>query len=364
MSFSICQITSYSQLYLLMFVCMLFLSINTSAQNRKKSFSFSDYKKHTLAISAAAKPIVVDRAIQSVTVKDIRKDTTAVLLTKSSYYSIDNFTAAAENYTASLLGVSNNNAGGRQLVMFIKKLWLTSQYKTASAEDTSTNDTKPGNWLGGLFFKADCYIKTDSFYTPLLRYDTVLTIEYEKMEETGSSAIDSCFKMLVQKIGRFNEKSFPKKLTLAEVEKYNAQSFDVPALKTKSFPKSVYITFDDFRNNKIQYPDFTVQKGELSDQLYIRNADGTESLVRNIWGYSDGENVFIKAADNYFMLTKLGNTFYLKGAKSIQSSKYVKVGSVLTDGFIIGALRPHSKKVKFDIEYLPFQLDMESGEIF
>ncbi|MES2849592.1 MAG: hypothetical protein V4685_11090 [Bacteroidota bacterium] len=351
----------------LFFAFIIVLSFSSSAQYKRSIFTFEDFKRQQLEIPLPKKTHATGMRLQHIIVKDERQDTGAIFFAKSSYYTIENFATAAEEHINRLLDIQSQPDDGKELVVFIKKLWVTSKYKTEEDEDEpNRNNLKQGMWLGALLFKADCYIKTDSFYTPFFRYDTVFVKKILDIEASAPLMLDSCFSMLAHKIARFSDRApvSSKKLSEAEIEKYNDSRFDIPVLNTTDINRGVFFTFEDFKNNKPRYPDFTVQNDDLSDQLYIKDDDGHETLLRNLWGYSDGKGLYIKSSDNYFLLKRIGSAFYLYGAKNVMSKKHLKATSILADGLIVGSLRPHSKKVRFDIEYSPFQLDMESGEIF
>jgi hypothetical protein len=95
-----------------------------------------------------------------------------------------------------------------------------------------------------------------------------------------------------------------------EVEKSNNNRFQVPVLNNTGFKRGVYLTFKEFKNNDPAYTDFTVQKSELTDELYTKDSTGKETLTRNVWGYCDGVNIFMRSADNFFSSTGLLTLLY------------------------------------------------------
>jgi len=346
-------------------IALCFYFLTSFSQDRKEQFSFSRLDKKVIGLPSSNGSIYTGN-FDRVIVKDARLDTNAVLLTKSSCYSIPGFTGGAAKYFNDAFGTDAGNNAGKQLVIFIKKFWFASQYQTEDADEEG-NDLKQSKWTGALLFKADCYFRSDSFYYPLFRYDTTLVMSSQNVVGAAALTIDSCFSFLAQKVVRFQNRKVTtqsKKLTLAEVEQYNNNRIALPIFTDAALKKGVYVTFDEFKNNTPKYAEYSVEKGKLTDGLYIKDSAGNETLARNIWGYCDGKDIYYKSADNYFLLTRIGNSFYLKGVKSIKSSKYIKASSVLTDGFIVGALRPHNTKIKFSVDPVPFQLDMDAGEIY
>ena len=348
--------------------CLILLLhfLQLHAQDKKDIFKFSDYPEKHFKLPLPEKLLTTSMPFNSVMVKDARPDSNAILLNKYDYYTIAGLETVAGQYFNTALATENVADTNNQLVIFIKKLWITRQYNWEEASEDE-NELRHSKWLGGLLFKADCFLKTDAVYHPLFSYDTSFAMEDSYVLDDGPVMIDSCFRMLVQKLIRVQSKNFSspsKKMTADEVAKYNNNRFQLPILKNNGLNRGVYSTFKEFKNNNPVYTDFTVQKSELTDELYIKDSAGRETLTRNVWGYCNGTNVFIKSADNFFMLNRIDNSFYMKGAKKIKSSKRVKASSILMDGFLVGSLKPHSTKVKFNIVYLPYQLDLDSGEIY
>ena len=339
-------------------------SLLSKAQDQK-TFDMAKLSKKQIKLPEPIEPILAIAGVGKILIEDARPDTAAIMLTKSALYSIDNFKGTLEKYFNHGLIDGGNNAE-RQLVVFVKKLWLTSQYKPEN-EVEEDNNIKQGNWVKAVFFKAECFLKTDSFYSPLFKYDTSLVIAESDMEQSAPVMIDSCLQLLAQKITRLQSKiqvQKLKKMTGAELDKYNSSRYALPILTKAPPEKGVYATFGDIKNNTPAYKNFTVQSNELSDQLYIKDSTGNEMLMRDIWGYSDGNNIYIKSADNYFMLKRYGNTFYVNGAKSVKTRKKLKASSLMRYGLLLGSVRKDSRKTKFSIEYLPYQLDIETGEIY
>lgn len=340
-------------------------NLSSTAQDKKNVFDMAKLAKKQIKLAEPSVPFFTAINFDQIIFKDIRPDTSAIMLTKSSLYSIDNFKPTLEKYMNYGLPAEGNN-NETQLIVFVKKLWLSSQYKPED-ESEEDNNIKQGKWVKALLFKIECFLKIDSLYSPLCKLDTNLVIIEKDMAEAAPAMIDSCLKLLAAKINLLQSKiqyQKLKKLTSSELDKYNNSRYALPILMKPLPEKGVYVTFNDFKNNTPVYKNFTVQKDKLSDQLYIKDDEGGETLIRDIWGYSDGKDFFIKAADNYFLLKRYGNTFYVNAAKSVKSKIVAKTSSLIADGLLIGSLRPHSKKAKFSIEYLPYQLDIETGEIY
>lgn len=77
------------------------------------------------------------------------------------------------------------------------------------------------------------------------------------------------------------------------------------------FSDGIYLTFDDFKNNRPVYTNFEIKYRNGSTYLYIMCADSSRDYdceVKQPWGYCQNSNVFIHQGygDNYFRLQVIG----------------------------------------------------------
>lgn len=97
--------------------------------------------------------------------------------------------------------------------------------------------------------------------------------------------------------------------------------------------------------------DFRLAKGKLTDQLYLIE-NGSETLLTEFWGFSDGINLFIKAGFNVYMAVRQQNSFEVYGGKYISNFQnnasqrdLIKINGIKVDRKIL-------------------QLNMETGEFY
>ena len=349
----------------ILFLTVFLNSILLFAQSKKEVFDFKKYQRKELVLS---KPATTDRVsipFNNVIVFDERPDTSAVSMNKSEYYNIKNMDSVILDYINNAVSLSKTANNANKLVIFIKKLWLTNQFDLTNRDEKKRSEIN-GDWVGGILFKAECYLQMDTLFVPAFRFDTSFSAEKNNVIPEATELLDICLRRIVEKTSQFQipeAGAQVKKITGAAIEKFNHARFDIPVLKDIRFKKGVYETFEDFKQNNPKYPEFEVKKEKLSDELYVKQEDGTEVLQRSIWGYCDGENLFIKSADNYFPLYRYGNTFYFKGAKGINRSIKIKGANAAMNG-VFGIVGGQNKKAKFDISYRPYQVDIDNGEIF
>lgn len=336
------------------------------SQDKKEVSGFADYTKKQIKIPQPDALSFSSTSFNKVIVKDERYDTSAVYFSGTNYFVIESAADTISHYISQSLGITKKIDTGKQLIIFIKKLLITNQFQL---QDSGQKRADQGSytWLGGILYKVEIYYKIDSDYFTAFRYDTSFSYDGKNLTKDAPRLLEICLKRTVQKIRNFDEKGVSrssKRLSLSDINAYNDKRFNLPILKDSVLKKGVYATFSDFCNNKPSYISYDIEKGKLTDELYVQDPDGKEILIRNVWGYCDGKDLFVKSAENYFKLIRYGNTFYLNGAKSIHRNKGVKVENVLAFGMVLGVAGKQNKKISYSITYQFYQLDMDSGEIF
>jgi len=152
-------------------------------------------------------------------------------------------------------------------------------------------------------------------------------------------------------------------ISTTQMDAYNAKDFNYPVLQTGELKKGVYLTLEEFQKNEPAYREFTVQNGTLGDMITIVDADGKEYPVRNVWGYCDGKNAYLKMADNYYTLYPAQNAFNLMGAKEVTSRKRTKIEAYLLFGLNVPSSKDNQKTV-FRLVLKPLQLEVATGEVW
>ncbi|MFC7669933.1 hypothetical protein ACFQT0_23095 [Hymenobacter humi] len=133
--------------------------------------------------------------------------------------------------------------------------------------------------------------------------------------------------------------------TLAELQQLSrpaAVALRYSALIDSVRPKGYYPTFLAFRNNQpVTEPALTVRStprtakgwvGTLEVEPALAAATGTPTALRNVWGFSDGQQVYIWHNRHYLPLTRAGNSFHFVGFMGPDP------GAVGTASFLGGAV--------------------------
>jgi len=267
----------------------------------------------------------------------------------------------------------SNNSSLPGILMVIKKLWLSDELNLDGNTHVSGRLAGPNHkdvWTSGVDIKIEFYLDYKGDYYAMYRYDSVIT-EAMTTSEYASKFVAQAIRLSMQRLPEMDTKITSiitrKKFSMEEIRTHNENEFSLPILKDSILKKGVYMTFGEFKNNNPSQTDFEIKKEKVTDILYIKQPDGTEIVPRDAWGYSNGENAFIKSADNFFLLQRSANAFYIYGAKYIKRSETSSPGgspsySSGSGGFYGAPISYSSSSTEIQLE--PFQLDWSTGKLY
>jgi hypothetical protein len=170
--------------------------------------------------------------------------------------------------------------------------------------------------------KAEIYAFKDSFYIPVVRYDTTQTYKrgntynnlttYYALWDKDLSAIlcdmaDSAAGLAPVRT------EYGRHLRREEILQFNRSRFDAVITRDPSLNPGVYASFQEFRNNAPTILHFEIRKDQKDQLLYIQDANGSFYYSHDAWGYCDGKSVFIMRDGKLHQLWKEGNAFYFFG---------------------------------------------------
>ena len=125
-------------------------------------------------------------------------------------------------------------------------------------------------------------------------------------------------------------------------------------MKEESPATGVFLTFQDFLNNKPRIAQFKFKKGKLTDELYSIN-NGKEELLNKYWGFSDSSSLYINIGMNAFKAIRKQNTFEVVGFRHINIDKDYQSGNIYAEPLFGQLLTNKTLKI--------FQVNMKSGKI-
>ena len=266
-------------------------------------------------------------------------------------------------YISSALASSTNETKFSLLVI-IKNLWLSDKIDFIGKKNYENEEEYFSK--SGIIGNFEFYIYKDNSYWPIFRYERKLRNNFALKEYAKKyilSFIDSCL-IKLSTINLQNISQSKKALTLEQIKQYNNERFEIPVLKDSLYKRGVYMNFNEFKNNTPHFADFNIEKNRLADIMTVKGADGKETIERNAWGYCDGKKFYIQNNSNYFELSRIDNSFFVKVATNklrtneLGSNSITNVGT----GLIIPPLKIKYNAIKSDSS--PYCLNMDTGEIY
>jgi hypothetical protein len=313
--------------------------------------------------------------ISSLEVIDARADTSSVGFMQKKY--INTFFLVLPNglktktneFINDYFSFDKKDSNGN-IVMVIKKLWLTDELSLLENEYVNNERKSVENkYTSGAKIKIEFYFSKGVDYYALYRYDTTLN-NIGNIEKSGSAYLYDAFvgslSKLINIVNHGINVENRRKLSWDQIEKHNAKDFDLPVLKDAALKKGVYSTFEEFKNNNPSQKNFEIQEDAISDLLYILESDGSKYIARNIWGYCDGKNAYVKSADNFFVLQRIENAFYIYGSKRIIKKHYTLVSPekhISSSDSVSNNSTTDYTKSFFKLVLEPLQLDWDTGKL-
>lgn len=303
----------------------------------------------------------------TIEIRDIRPDTTKLGFYRSTKdrhsYKYRFATNTADELTAFLTGHFRDNltpGSNNHLVIYIKKLWLS---EFDSAELNLHNTHVRNAWL---YLKAEIYLRSQDAYFPIYRFDSVVYTR-KNNSYTSGGFITSTLLNGLQVLDRtdFAKIMHKRSLDQAGVDAFNNLTVAIPALPKPV--KGVYLSFNEFKNGQPSSTDFEVRFESLADIIYVKEADGNIYPKRNVWGFSDGETVFIRMGSNFFPLYNQEKTweFYGTAAMEFRAPRMPIIpGAGLPLMVASAGVAEFSQYEKRLVNLRAFQVDIENGKFY
>jgi len=214
-------------------------------------------------------------------------------------------------------------------------------------------------------------VEKKGLYHPLYTIDTVYLSNTNLTEYEAAILLQHGIDILLGKVKNKNESELKisrKSLSASDVNDYVLQKRNLPVLEAPFYKKGIYKTFDEFVQNQPSITDFTKGKnGKVTDEMYVKDAAGSEYLLRDFWGFSDGRNIYINTGDNFFRLTKQDGAFVFYGFNSLMKKVYIRwerlpLAATSATGLVNGSLATQDTHYKGTKK--PLEVDMETGESY
>jgi hypothetical protein len=305
-----------------------------------------------------------------IVVEDVRQDTSKLGFSRwtqtrrsGTYCASGSFQVEIAGYLNKYFQKNLDSQSPYELLVCIKKLWL-SQFDT-------TNGKLPvaRTFPEFLYYKADVYLRQGENYYPVLRVDTIFS---GNRREASSSAltIQNAFLHTISSVRHSDISIVIKRKTRnrEEINAYNKQ----PALPIFQVPvpeKGIYCSFQEFKYNQPCHKEFLIRFEAAVDIIYVKGADGNLFVKRDIWGLSDGKNVFIRMGDNLFPMYNRQNTWEFFGTFKFIKTNF-EIPAMFGPGIplslaVAAATTQGMDEARFKaVDMRPYQVDMETGKFY
>lgn len=355
--------------YFLAFIIFLSCSLPATSQSPLSSELAPSNKSRYKIIT----PVPVDNhsplalPFSRLVIHDIRPDTTKLGFYRSTKdrhsYKYRFAGNTADELTSFVTAHFNKNltlGSSNQLEIFIKKLWLSEFDST----ELSLHNTHVRNaWL---YIKAEVYLRTPAAYHPIYRIDSVLYARKQNGYTSGGFITNT----LLEALGRLTVTDFAqitarKSMTPSQVDNYNKHSTAAPAERVPA--RGIYASFTDFKKGAPTATDFEVKFETLTDIVYVKESDGALYPRKDIWGFSDGQTVFIRMGSNFFPLYYQQRTweFYGTAAMEFKAPRMPMLAGASWPFMLAAAsateITQYEKRL---INLRAFQVDMENGKFY
>lgn len=267
----------------------------------------------------------------------------------------------------------NFTDNGKTLLISIKKLWINN---VPMATVKSSKQKIERSSQQDIYARFEYYSGSQNGYLPLTRVDTVFQLtplkkveEYFKEDEGKLPFFCFALEKMVENLNfelYTNDGIEKKKMTLADINNYNAKARNIPIL-TDPMIKGVFLTLDEFKNNTPSVTAFTKRK--LKGTNIPQIADEKDNVILHYFAYYDGNTLGIGKPLSSFVkkhflqkddvLYRVGNSFQYFENHIENGSHQASVSSINENFPDIPISIPNRS-----IFRIPRQIDLETGEIY
>ena len=344
---------------------------------RKEDLKIKNFSRRVVEFKSSKESIYLQN-LSGLEVVDARPDTMAIGLASTRHVPFFTVSQGVFAYDAQQFlnsSIRFDKPDSFSLVMVIKKCWLTSGLDEEMEQQIQNTDIDSSSKkISSLLVKIEFYLKKGPDHFVLYRFDTTITRNLYVSRDASmlvEQALIASFSKLKEMDSKFQSISETKrKFSWDEIVAHNRKQYDLPVLKDSTHVRGVYFSFEEFRNNSPGQKEFEVEMDKLIDLIFVKQADGKSVPVRDAWGYCDGDNFYIKSMDNYFLLQREGNAFYIYGSKEFKHKKLAKDAGIDADPNAIPGGSNHytntlqkTSKRHLALELRPYELDWDNGEL-
>lgn len=173
----------------------------------------------------------------------------------------------------------------------------------------------------GLIFKAKIYTGEGEAWQPLVMIDSTL-VSTRLVENGEEGLVEKAIELTVQQVGRALEEGRFKKrncFSRIQLDSIWQQRYQLPIYKDSIFPRGVYLTAEDLRQNLSTDLDFHFEyTDEQMPMVYTKGGSGIESPAHSIAAVSDGKLLHLVYFGHAFPVLREGRALYCLGLTSFR----------------------------------------------
>ena len=344
---------------------------------KNEELRIDQFSRRTVTLNSSEDPINLQN-VKSFEVVDARPDTNALglaLIRHTPFFAVlaGGFVNDIQQFLDSSVHFVKRDSFS--VVMVVKKFWITAGLDEEIVQQIQNTDVDTSTKkISSLLANIEFYLKRGSDYFILYRFDTTISRnayvsrDASELAEQGLRLSLIKLKDMETKFQSISETK--RKFTWNEIEAHIQKQFDIPILKDSVLVRGVYFSFEEFKNNNPRQRDFEVDKDKLADLIFIKQSDGKNNPVRDAWGYCDGKNLYVRSMENYFLLQREENAFYIYGAKEFKHKKLAKdPGINAGPNTVAGGTTQYkntlqkTSKRHLALELKPYALNWDNGEL-
>ena len=356
----------------LFFLLTHFFALQVNAQ-KKRSFDLTKFRHTEVRLEPEKSEPVALLSFSGVEVYDRRTDTSLL-----GFYKISQHNKSTEGILKTKLPASKSiqkfieaqinfdPQSEMKLIFIIRKLWVAKEIENKGVNDNNAKMQKA--LLPGVIACIEFYAKQHDTYIPLYRFDSTILHYKKKLQFINEELLETILKESILAISKNNylqKIENGAKYSWAQVDSFSRQFADRKILRATAYKKGVYSSYNEFINDQPSIMDFEIRKTTFSQALFVKDENGIEYPIRKIWGFSDGEHLFIKSADLFFQLEKYNNNFYCWATKNISMVTKISAGDVfLSLATGVARASDSGRKTQAAVFLKLYQLDLETGVLY
>ncbi len=256
------------------------------------------------------------------------------------------------------------NTGNYKLLCFIKKFRVTQI-------DSILNRNKAKKLYTTATIEIEAFLESNDLYHPALRLDTLASSFSVKLKDI--SILKDLLRAFADEAAHIDTLNVLKRkaYSYSEITDRYEKRFNEPIIKDSILNKGVYKTAEEFLTNNPSVKYFEFNKQGI---LYTRIENGEIVPTREVFGFCDGERVWINIHNFFRPLIRQGNTFeFLADMNLLNEIRPAKttyifqnhnetVGEALATGAAIALVALLSAN-KSSSEFV-YQLDIQTAQFY